>query len=75
MNSLVVDRDAATLLAAQSRVRVVVRRIVWRDFASVASPRLIEQVCEAVFKELHLCCSGCADPTRVPAAPRGCTCK
>jgi hypothetical protein len=69
--------DAVALLAAQSRVRAVVRRVVWREFASVASPQLIEQVCEAVFKELHLCCSGCAEQAQEPApsSPRGCRCR
>jgi len=28
----VIDRDAVALLAAQSRVRAVVRRVLWRDF-------------------------------------------
>jgi hypothetical protein len=50
------------LLAAQSRVRAVVRQVVWRDFGAVASPELIERVCQAVFRELHLCCSDCAKP-------------
>ena len=77
MNGRVVDRDAVALLAAQSRVRAVVRRVVWREFASVASPQLIEQVCVAVFKELRLCCSGCAEAAQepAPALPRGCSCK
>jgi hypothetical protein len=61
-----VGRDQVALLAAQSRVRAVVRRVVWRDFAQVASPELIERVCQAVFKELRLCCSDCARPEPDP---------
>ena len=77
MSPRVVDREAVALLAARSRVRSVVRRVVWREFAYVASPQLIEQVCEAVFKERHLCCSGCAAQAQepAPAAPRGCGCR
>lgn len=76
MSVRVVDRDQVALLAAQSRVRGVVRRVVWRDFAPIASPELIERVCEAVFKELRLCCSDCAEhAVREPAADGRCGCR
>jgi hypothetical protein len=66
VNGRTVDRNAVALLAAQSRVRAVVRRVVWRDFAPVASPELVERVCQAVFKELRLCCRECAEPASGP---------
>lgn len=58
--SRLVDHDAVALLAAQSRIRGVVRRVLWRDFPGVASAELVERVCQAVFKELRLCCGDCA---------------
>jgi len=71
-----VDRDAVALLAAQSRVRAVVRRVVWREFPAEASPELIERVCEAVFKELRLCCRECDAPVPLErAAEGGCGCR
>lgn len=76
MSTRLVDRDAVALLAAQSRVRAVVRRVVWREFPAAASPELIERVCEAVFKELHLCCRECAEPAPLErAAEGGCGCR
>jgi hypothetical protein len=76
VNGRSVDRDQVALLAAQSRVRTVVRRVVWRDFGQVASPELIERVCEAVFKELRLCCSECAGERRAEAGLNGgCRCR
>lgn len=76
MNGRIVDRDAVALLAAQSRVRAVVRRVVWREFPAAASPELIERVCEAVFKELRLCCRECAEPEALePAAKGRCGCR
>jgi hypothetical protein len=66
VNGRTVDRNAVALLAAQSRVRAVVRRVVWRDFAPVASPELVERVCQAVFKELRLCCRDCAETASGP---------
>ena len=66
--SRVIDRDAVALLAAQSRVRAVVRRVLWRDFPEVASAELVERVSAAVFKELRLCCCECTEqaPARAP---------
>ena len=52
MRNAIVDHDAMALLAAQSRVRAVVRRVLWRDFPADASPALVELVSAAVFKEL-----------------------
>ena len=73
MTSRVVDRDHVALLVAQSQVRAVVRRIVWRDYAQAASPELVERVSTAVFEELRLCCSGCADNCRgrISSGPSG----
>lgn len=71
-----VDRDAVALLAAQSRVRAVVRRVVWREFPAAASPELIERVCGAVFEQLGLCCCECAEPAATERAAAGrCGCR
>lgn len=72
----VIDRDAVALLAAQSRVRAVVRRVLWRDFPEVASAELVERVSAAVFKELRLCCCECSEqaPAQAPANGR-CGCR
>jgi len=75
VNGRLVDRDAVELLAAQSRVRAVVRRVVWREFPAAASPELIERVCEAVFKELQLCCCECAQPATVESVEGRCGCR
>lgn len=72
----VIDRDAVALLAAQSRVRAVVRRVLWRDFPEVASTELVERVSAAVFKELRLCCCECAEPAPSQAPANGrCGCR
>lgn len=75
--SRVIDRDAVALLAAQSRVRAVVRRVLWRDFPEVASTELVERVSVAVFKELRLCCCECAEPgpSQAPVSNGRCGCR
>jgi hypothetical protein len=60
VTSRLVDRDRVALLREQSRVRAVARRVIWRAFGSAASSELVERVVQAVFEELHLCCSECA---------------
>ena len=52
-NSLL-DPDRASLLAEQSRVRALVRRMLWEEYPTHASNRVVERVCAIVFKRLGL---------------------
>jgi hypothetical protein len=70
----IVDREQVALLARQSQIRAVVRRVIWRDFPAQASPELVERVCQAVFDQLHVCCTECAEE-RPAANGRGCGCR
>jgi hypothetical protein len=48
------DSDHSALLAEQSRVRSVVRRLLWEEYPSHASPRVVEGVCRIVFRRLGI---------------------
>jgi hypothetical protein len=54
MANTLLDPDRATLLAEQSRIRAMVRRILWEEYPAHASPRVVERVCRIVFKKLGL---------------------
>ncbi len=54
MANTLLDPDRATLLAEQSRIRAMVRRILWEEYPAHASPRVVERVCRIVFKQLGL---------------------
>jgi hypothetical protein len=54
MANTLLDPDRATLLAEQSRIRAIVRRILWEEYPSHASPRVVERVCKIVFAKLGL---------------------
>ena len=48
-NSLL-DPEHSALLAEQSRVRALVRRMLWEEYPAHASPRVVEGVCRIVFR-------------------------
>jgi hypothetical protein len=52
-NSLL-DPERAALLAEQSRIRTLVRRMLWEEYPSHASPRVVERVCRIVFRRLGI---------------------
>ena len=52
-NSLL-DPERAALLAEQSRIRALVRRMLWEDYPAHASPRVVERVCRIVFRRLGI---------------------
>ena len=52
-NSLL-DPERAALLAEQSRIRALVRRMLWEEYPSHASPRVVERVCRIVFRRLGI---------------------
>jgi hypothetical protein len=52
-NSLL-DPERAALLAEQSRIRALVRRMLWEEYPSHASPRVVERVCRIVFQRLGI---------------------
>ena len=58
MANTLFDPDRAQVLAEQSRVRLVVRRVLWEEYPSHASPRVVEQVCKIVFERLGLTLPG-----------------
>ena len=52
-NSLL-DPERAALLAEQSRIRALVRRMLWEQYPAHASPRVVERVCRIVFRRLGI---------------------
>ena len=52
-NSLL-DPERAALLAEQSRIRALVRRMLWEECPAHASPRVVERVCRIVFQRLGI---------------------
>jgi hypothetical protein len=54
MANSVMDTDRSALLVEQSRVRAIVRRMLWEDYPGHASPRTVEQVCLLVFARLGI---------------------
>jgi hypothetical protein len=54
MANTLFDPDRAQVLAEQSRVRALVRRTLWEEYPSHATPRVVEQVCKIVFEQLGL---------------------
>jgi hypothetical protein len=52
-NSLL-DPERAARLAEQSRVRALVRRMLWEEYPAHASPRVVERVCRIVFRRLGI---------------------
>jgi hypothetical protein len=52
-NSLL-DPERAALLAEQSRIRALVRRMLWEEYPAHASPRVVERVCRIVFRRLGI---------------------
>ena len=52
-NSLL-DPERAALLAEQSRIRALVRRMLWEEYPAHASPRVVERVCRIVFSRLGI---------------------
>ena len=54
MANALLDLDRSQLLAEQSRVRAVVRRMLWEEYPLHASPRIVERVCKVVFARLGL---------------------
>jgi hypothetical protein len=54
MANRLLDPDRAALLAEQSRIRLVVRRVAYRHYPAHASPRLVERAARIVFRQLGL---------------------
>jgi hypothetical protein len=54
MANRLLDPDRAARLAEQSRVRAIVRRMLWAEYPSHASPLLVERVCRLVFRRLDI---------------------
>jgi hypothetical protein len=52
-NSLL-DPAWSARLAEQSRVRGVVRRMLWERYPAHATPRIVERVCRVVFVRLGI---------------------
>ncbi len=52
-NSLL-DPARSARLAEQSRVRGIVRRMLWERYPAHASPRIVERVCRLVFLRLGI---------------------
>ena len=48
------DPDHSARLREQSRVRSLVRRMLWEEYPSHASPRVVEGVCRIVFRRLGI---------------------
>ena len=65
------DPDHSALLAEQSRVRSVVRRLLWEEYPSHASPRVVEGVCRIVFRRLGIEGEGAAAVTTVAVIGAG----
>jgi hypothetical protein len=54
MANTLLDPERAARLAEQSRVRAVVRRMLWEEYPAHASPRIVERVCGIVFRRLGI---------------------
>jgi hypothetical protein len=54
MANRLLDRERAALLAEQSRIRALVRRMLWQEYPGHASPLVVERVCRLVFARLGL---------------------
>ena len=54
MANTLLDQGRSAVLAEQSRVRGVVRRMLWEEYPAHASPRVVERVCAVVFVRLGL---------------------
>jgi hypothetical protein len=54
MANTLLDPERSALLAEQSRVRALVRRMLWEEYPAHASPRIVERVCRIVFRRLGI---------------------
>ena len=54
MANSVMDAGRSAILVEQSRVRAIVRRMLWEDYPGNASARTVEQVCALVFARLGI---------------------
>jgi hypothetical protein len=54
MANTLIDAERAALLAEQSRIRAIVRRVLWEHYPQHASSRVVERTCRIVFRRLGL---------------------
>jgi len=54
MANRLLDRDRSALLTEQSKVRALVRRMLWQEYPGHASPLVVERVCRLVFERLGI---------------------
>jgi len=54
MANRLLDRERSALLTEQSKVRALVRRMLWQEYPGHASALVVERVCRLVFERLGI---------------------